>query len=103
MPCGTQPTLFSLHSLLMVALLSVRPVGDGKTKPLPPDFGSAVARTAKAPVLRGTRCARCVFVCSEGIVQVAVLRSISSHVAFLTSPLSVAVRVRNLTAAIVAQ
>ena len=102
-PCGTQLMLVSLQSLLMVALLRVRPVGDGKTRPWPPDLGSAVARTARAPVLSGTRCPFSVLVCCGGIVQVAVVRSISSHVAFLTSPLRVAVRVRNLNAAIVAQ
>ena len=35
--------LFSLQSLLMVALLMVRPVGEGKTRPRLPDSESAVA------------------------------------------------------------
>ena len=87
----------------MVALLGGRPVGDGKTRPSPPDRWCAVSRTANAPLLKGTRCICCVLVCSAGIVQVAVVRSISVHVACLTSPLLVAVRVRNLKAAIVAQ
>ena len=50
---------------------------------------------ASAPVLRGTRCSRPVLVWAEGIVHTAVVRSTSSHVAFLASPLRVAVRVRN--------
>ena len=65
----------------MVALLSVRPVGDGKIKPLLFDLWRAVKSTVRAPVLRGTRCSNPVFVCSGGTVQVAVARSISSHVA----------------------
>ena len=62
-----------------------------------------MSRTARAPELKGTRCTCCVLVCSAGIVQIAVVRSISVHVACLTSPLLVAVRVKNLKAAIVAQ
>ena len=96
--------LFSLQSLLMVALLMVRPVGEGETRPRLPDFESAVARTASGVMtLSGTRCSFPVLVCSGGIVQVAVARLISSQVAFLVSPLRVAVRVRNLNAAMVAQ
>ena len=54
-------------------------------------------------MLRGTLCSRSVFVCLGGIVQIALVRSISSHIAFRTSPFLVAVSVRNLNAAMVAQ
>ena len=95
--------LVSLQSLLMVVLLMIRPVGYGKIKPVLFDFWRDVKRTVRAPVLSGTRCSFSVFVCSGGIVQVAVARLVSSQVAFLTSPLRVAVWVRNLNAAMVAQ
>ena len=62
--------LFSLQSLLIVALLSARPVVDGKIRPLPPVCWWAVSRIARDPVLRGTRCSprrlrRCRVRCPE--------------------------------------
>ena len=105
---ASHPVWYTIHIVLFAQSahggVTDRPPGRRrKDQTNPPDSRCAASRTAKAPVLRGTRCTRPVLVCSAGIVQVAVVRSISVHVACLTSPLLVAVRVRNLKAAIAAQ
>ena len=102
-PCGTASMRFSRTSLEIVELDSGFPVGDGNTSPFAPVQSAAFSMILRAGLLRGTRCGRPVLVRWPGISHMSLLRSISSHVAFRTSPLRVAVRVRILNAAMVAQ
>ncbi len=102
-PCGTASIPFSRTSLEIVESDSGFPVGDGNTSPFAPVRSAASLMIFRAGLLRGTRWGRPVLVRSPGISHVSVVTSISSHVALRTSPLLVAVRVRILNAAMVAQ
>ena len=59
--------LFSLQSLLMVALHRGFPLGAGKISPTPPDCSLALSRTTRADLLRGTRWGLLVLVRVPGI------------------------------------
>ena len=78
-PCGTAATPCSRRGLEMVASLSMRPVGEGNTRPLSSASAAASSRTASARRDNGTRCSRKAFIRAAGIVHVATVRSISSH------------------------
>ena len=102
-PCGTASMRFSRTSLEIVESDSGFAVGDGNTSPVASVRSAALLMILRADLLRGTRCGRPVLVRSPGISHVSVVRSIWFHVAFRTSPLLVAVKVRILNAAMVAQ
>ena len=73
---------------------SAVPLGFGKSKAVPAMRGRAVKRLTACGG-KGTLCSRLALVCSAGIDQSFLLRSISSHVANLTDPDRTAVNTKN--------
>ena len=94
-PCGTASIPNSRMSLETVPPWIARARCDGKIRPEPSAISRASRRTSSARADSGTRCSRLAFIRCAGIVHVAAAKSISSQLAYRTSPDRHAVSTRN--------